>query len=272
MRRIFACSLALACFAGGCGGAGGWDAGDPQPAAGAVPGDAAVLARRLGAAGQTLQLLYRHAGNERLLRVDLRAGRAAVALRVRTVRPRGAAKRGLRTACLTVRLPGPLNGRLPRDWRTGRPLPSLGEYGASRRLPGGVRSCDRAGARAAAELREVPVPRAGRISAKELPVAQGRLPFDLCPSRSELEDRGVRRDRVTARRQLRALTTAYARDRFAVVTSTTLLSGGGVSREDLTLWDLVATHLRALPELRQTGDAPARACARQLERQLSRLR
>jgi hypothetical protein len=38
------------------------------------------------------------------------------------------------------------------------------------------------------------------------------------------------------------------------------------------LRDLVATHLRAIAEVKQTGDASSRRCATRLDAQLSRLR
>jgi len=109
------------------------------------------------------------------------------------------------------------------------------------------------------------------VGAGGLPTRQGALAGELCLTRAELRDPTARTDRRRARRELERLVTMYRRDPDAVVVTTYLPSAGGTSRESLTLRQLVGTHVEGVPEVIETGDAGARACARRLRARLQGL-
>lgn len=232
--------------------------------------DVPILARRLLGDRRKVQIQYAHSSSERLLRVDVRETARAVGLRVVMHRRSKGMKFDKLLRCTTITLSEELGGRLLRSERTGRPIRSLGEAAADRTAGVERVACNMAATQVQAVQREVRTPTLSRVAAKGLPVAQGALPGDLCPSRSE--GAGARRDAETAQQQLRALERAYRGRPNAVVRTSFLPSGGGVEHEDLMLLDLVATHLQAIPEVKQTGDAASRRCARRLDARLARLR
>ena len=113
----------------------------------------------------------------------------------------------------------------------------------------------------------------GRVSQREqraLPTEQLTLSSDLCPEEAaemRLPASEVRRDRAKGRRQLAALEAAYRKHPDAKVKTTYLSSDDGNGSEDLTVRDLVRSHLAGATEEGMTG-AP---CFKRVVRRLRAL-